>query len=256
MNDKLKKSITILCISLSLVFVSCSSRITKHESSSDPSVKQNDSSDIGIEFVVKTYEDVTPGKEESKKTLLVPEISSGANAEAVNALIKQAAENHFKKVIPNASYFTEQGGFYNYETKKSEITSFRDGIISVVFSGSFQTYSDSGITDTSLSDFCHSVIIDTNTAEYIDTVDIITDLDLMIECFTDGKFTLTDGGIPADAESGVMEEYRTDYGIYPDIFFTPSSFCFITVDINSLSSAYAVYSIPLENAEFLNTSYK
>ena len=163
------------------------------------------------------------------------------DSELINELIRDYMDLKFKNEHIDSGDVGLDGN-YEYEITSTNLTLQTADFLSVVVKGIYY------IKDTAHPTvFAYTLNCDLKTNEIVDSEALLIDFDSIKEKFTDGKFKLTDGADDLLQEtnySDMIIEYRSDYGIYPDVYFTKDSFG-MCIDLVYTLGGYALFEIDI-----------
>lgn len=128
---------------------------------------------------------------------------------------------------------------FGYKITKSNVTYVDDEFASVVAVGEY-SYDDYPPTG-----FAYGVNVDMTNGTIIAADELIFDFDSIEKLFLNGGFKLCDGIdglLDITNYEDMFMEYRPEYGIYPDVYFTSASFGIIIELVDTLGG-YALFEI-------------
>lgn len=160
----------------------------------------------------------------------------GAVSDKLNALIKDYMDEKLQNELPGDGVVE-----YQYEVKSTETMISTDEIISILVKGEY--YHEDSAHPTI---FAYTLNCDVKTSSIITADNLIYDFAKVKKLFTDGKFTQKegmDGLLDETNYEDMIMEYRTEYGIYPDVYFTSDSLG-IVIELVYTLGGYATFEIP------------
>lgn len=182
--------------------------------------------------------------------LMYPEILGYADAELQQTVNQKAAENAYALYEKRGLMPTEDGG-YAYTAKEAVVLLASKDFYSIYISGVIE--SEAG-GDPEF--FAYTVNADLRTGQLLSTEDLISDYSGIAESFLDGKFQ-PDFGTENPEENftrqSLIEQYKSEYGIYPYVYFREGQFGLVLETLQSLGGC-AGYLTDIRNVSaFLNT---
>ncbi len=163
------------------------------------------------------------------------------DAEKINKVIEEYMDEKVEAEALNSD--PEMTGSYKYEVT-STTTYESDSFMSVVVTGQYY------ISDTAHPTiFCYTVNIDIASAKILESEELIYDFSPIKEMFSDGKFTLVygiDGLLDETNYEDMIIGYYSEYGIYPDVYYTETGFG-IVIDLVYALGGYATFEIPVSS---------
>lgn len=164
------------------------------------------------------------------------------DAEKINKVIEEYMDAKVEAEALNSD--PEMTGSYSYEVTSTTTTYESDSFMSVVVTGQYY------ISDTAHPTiFCYTVNIDLASAEILESEELIYDFSPIKEMFSDGKFTLVygiDGLLDETNYEDMIIGYYSEYGIYPDVYYTETGFG-IVIDLVYALGGYATFEIPVSS---------
>lgn len=150
-----------------------------------------------------------------------------------------AMYNYAMQKYTGSGMMPEEGAVY--EITDCDITLETEHFVSAVVRGRMLT--SDGIRDTVVA---YTVNADTKNGRLYSAEDLIGDLDELKAAFADGRFSqnmgLTDV-LSETAAEDIMQSWRSDYGVYPGMYFTEKSFG-ILPEVANVLGGYAGFVIP------------
>ncbi len=192
--------------------------------------------DIGYEVEAKVESKKTDGGE---VTIIYPTVKSKADkidADKLNSLIKRYIDEKFEECG-----LSDSGGEYSYEITETDVVLATEKLISVIVKGIYYTSEDASPTV-----FAYTVNCDIKASSIIPSSDLVYDFDKLKSLFVGGKFKLEEGLKTLLDETNygdMIMEYRAEYGIYPNVYFTPDGFGMV-IDLVYTLGGYALFEIP------------
>lgn len=189
----------------------------------------------------------TQKTENGDVTIVYPTINDpGGEAldpELLNQLIKDYMDQKFKY-----DGVTDTGAEYTYEITDTVTAIATDEFVSIIVKGRYY------ITDApNPVVFAYTINCDLKASVIISASDLVYDFAEIKKLFTGGKFTLEEGMQSLLEETNyedMIMEYRAEYGIYPNVYFTESGFG-IVIDLVYTLGGYALFEIPYSEVEDL-----
>lgn len=175
------------------------------------------------------------------------------DTETVNALIREFIDGKLREEqLENGMFDTDAS--YRYEITKAETKLLSKDFMSVLVTGEYY------VTDTAHPTmFAYTLNCDIKEYAILSSAELINDFSKIKEKFLDGEFTLVYGDKDLMNETNYEDmilEYRTEYGIYPDIYFTEDSLGMV-IDLVYLLGGYTIFEIPYsEIADCVNIPLK
>ncbi|MCD7943817.1 MAG: hypothetical protein LUH43_02810 [Clostridia bacterium] len=164
------------------------------------------------------------------------------DAEKVNAMIAEYMDAKVEAEALNSD--PEMTGSYKYEVTSTTTTYESDSFMSVVVTGQYY------ISDTAHPTiFCYTVNIDLASAKILESDELIYDFSPIKEMFSNGQFTLVygiDGLLDETNYEDMIIGYYSEYGIYPDVYYTETGFG-IVIDLVYALGGYATFEIPVSS---------
>lgn len=180
------------------------------------------------------------------KFLRFPVVSGMANAEIqtkVNALLLVEAESYYTSILRDIDIYMEEGTIFNYEVTSCSVEYASDKLLSVKSMINFTTSTSEYSTNS-----VYTTNIDLETGEEITGEDIFSDFTTITNKFIGGDFTREYGVenlLELSNYSDMILQYKSDRGIYPDVYFTFEKLI-INIDLTDSLGSSAGFSIPLE----------
>lgn len=192
-----------------------------------------------FDYTVET-ETETKKTENGEISIIYPTIvdSDGESdkSELLNQLIKQYMDQKFKY----EGIESESGG-YVYEITDTITALSTDSFVSIIVKGQYYIQDASSPTL-----FTYTINCDLTSTDIVPASELVYDFSAIKSLFIDGKFTLADGYENLLAETNyedMIMEYRSEYGIYPSVYFTEDSFGMV-IDLVYTLGGYAMFEIP------------
>lgn len=215
-------------------------------SESDTADSDADDSDesSGFEYTVGT-ETETKKTDNGQISIIYPTIidpdGESDRAELLNSMIKAYMDQMFKY-----DGVSSTGGEYTYEITDT-ITAFsNDEFASIIVKGQYYIEDTSNPTI-----FTYTINCDIKSTDIVASSELIYDFSKIRELFLNGKFKLKEGNSDLLDETNyedMIMEYRSEYGIYPNVYFTADSFGMI-IDLVYTLGGYAMFEIPYSYVE-------
>ncbi len=226
-------------IALLLVLLTCAGALGCSETALPPA-----------DYTVET-ETVFMQEDGNEISLMYPQIKGYPDADAqtrMNAEIARYAHAMYEKQDLIA---TEDGG-YEYAVTAAEVTLQTEGFLSgYIFGAIYSQYSGKGAF------FAYTLNCDIENGCLYTADELLSDYDYLAQRFLKGDFTQHFGYEEMDgmmSYADMLLQYKTEYGIYPDIYFTQEGVGLL-VETVTLLGGYAGYTLPYPRArEALNTS--
>ncbi len=213
------------------------------EDTTDENTDTETSSDAG--YVVDTTVE-TEKNDGGDVTIIYPVIDPDddkINAERLNELIKDYIDQKFKY-----DGVAGTGEEYTYEITETVTAVTTPEFASIIVKGKYY------IADSpSPTVFAYTINCDMKAVAIISATDLVFDYNEVKKLFTGGKFKLVEGLETLLDETNyedMIMEYRTEYGIYPNVYFTKTGFGMIIDLVNTLGG-YALFEIPYSEVEGL-----
>lgn len=194
------------------------------------------SSDAG--YTVDT-EVETQKTDKGDVTIVYPVIDPGNEAldpELLNKLIKDYMDQKFKY-----DGVTDTGSEYTYEITDTVTAVATEEFASIIVKGRYY------IADTpNPTVFAYTINCDIKASAIISASDLVYDFAEIKKLFLSGKFTLAEGmdGLLEETNyEDMIMEYRAEYGVYPNVYFTESGFGMV-MDLVYTLGGYALFEIP------------
>ncbi|MCD7830824.1 MAG: hypothetical protein LUI01_00930 [Firmicutes bacterium] len=185
---------------------------------------------------------------ESQVVIDYPSVDTGAvditdeDAEKINKVIEEYMDEKVEAEALNSD--PEMTGSYKYEVTSTTTTYESDSFMSVVVTGQYY------ISDTAHPTiFCYTVNIDLVSARILESEELIYDFSPIKEMFSNGQFTLVygiDGLLDETNYEDMIIGYYSEYGIYPDVYYTETGFG-IVIDLVYALGGYATFEIPVSS---------
>ncbi|MFY9382344.1 MAG: hypothetical protein WBI55_01685 [Eubacteriales bacterium] len=227
------------------------------EITSDTNPSDNDTSNDTTETPETTIQDNTtsPGydvrteKETTQSDIgnitmqypvVEPDNESEIDAETINAIIREYMDEK-RKEEQLESGDPDLDSEYVYKITSTDVKYSSKKFLSIVITGEYY------ITDSAHPTiFCYSINCDMESGELITPDTLIRDFSTIRSLFTKGKFTLKQGQknlLEQTNYEDIILQYRPEYGIYPDIYFTGDSFGMV-IELVFALGGYALFQVP------------
>lgn len=161
---------------------------------------------------------------------------NGADSEKLNDIIKNYMDDKIKNELPGDS-----ADGYRYEIKSTQTMLSNDEIASILVCGEYYHIDSPGPTV-----FAYTLNCDIKGTALITSDNLVYDYEKIKDLFCSGKFELVygvDGLLDETNYEDMIIQYRAEYGIYPDVYFTDDSFGMV-IDLVSTLGGYARFEIP------------
>ncbi len=212
----------------------------------DTSVNDTDNSDSNATDESSGFEYTVGTETETKKTdngqisIIYPTIvdpdGESERAELLNNMIKSYMDQMFKY-----DGVSSDDGEYTYEITDTITAVSTDDFTSIIVKGQYY------IEDTpNPTVFTYTINCDIKSTDIVPSSELIYDFSKIKDLFLDGKFKLKEGNEDLLDETNyedMIMEYRSEYGIYPSVYFTDDSFGMI-IDLVYTLGGYAMFEIP------------
>ena len=213
----------------------------------------------GIYYRTVTKKTVLNTDNGSRMVYFYPEFEGfdGLNKDTeLNSLIKEHMTLMQRMHGGGLYKMIEHGAKATYDITSFEITYIDDSFISIVFFGSFYAIGDTIYIDTGSRNFAYSLNIDIEAMKTLDSSDLISDFLALRSSFLNGELKMTVGAddlLKNTTYSEIFGQYRSEYEIYPDIYFTFERVNVIISLTSDLGGA-AVFSDTKEGSrDYINT---
>lgn len=195
--------------------------------------------DYAVETVtVFTQED---GNEIS---LMYPQIKGYPDPEA-QIRINDSIARYVRAMYEKQDLIATEDGGYEYAVTAAEITLQTEGFLSgYIFGAIYSQYSGKGTF------FAYTLNCDIENGCLYTTEELLSDYDLLAQRFLKGDFSQHFGYEGLDGMMSfedMLLQYKTEYGIYPDVYFTDDSVGLL-VETVTLLGGYAGYTLPYPRA--------
>lgn len=175
----------------------------------------------------------------AKITMIYPIVESAgtstASVDKTNRAIRDYMDERRRiQCVDNVS------GEYEYVIEKTDIKYIGETFFSAVIKG--HIYSEDASNPT---DFAYTVNCDAKTSSILERDSVIFDFAKLRKLFTDSQFKLAEGDaelLDGVSPEDLIREYRPEYDIYPDIYFTGGKVGIAIETVYSLGG-YALYEI-------------
>lgn len=158
------------------------------------------------------------------------------DSELLNSMIREYMDQKFKY-----DGGADTDGEYRYEITDTVTALATDEFASIIVKG-MHYVSDSPAPNI----FTYTINCDIKASAVISASDLVYDFDGIKKLFLDGKFKLVegmDGLLDETNYEDMIMEYRAEYGIYPNVYFTEDSFGMV-IDLVYTLGGYALFEIP------------
>lgn len=211
---------------------------TSETEANDSETEDSDESS-GFEYTVGT-ETETKKTDNGQISIIYPTIidpdGESDRAELLNDMIKAYMDQMFKY-----DGVSSAGGEYTYEITDTITAVSTDDFASIIVKGQYY------IEDTpNPTVFTYTINCDVKSTDIVPSSELIYDFSKIKEMFLDGKFKLKEGNSDLLDETNyedMIMEYRSEYGIYPNVYFTEDSFGMV-IDLVYTLGGYAMFEIP------------
>lgn len=169
-----------------------------------------------------------------------PDAESEIDADTINAIIREYMDEK-RKDERLESGDPNLDSEYVYKITSTDVKYSSKKFLSVVITGEYYI-SDSAHPTI----FCYSINCDMESGEIITPDALIRDFSVIRQLFTKGKFSLKQGQkdlLEHTNYEDMILQYRSEYGIYPDIYFTGESFGMVIELVYTLGG-YALFEVP------------
>lgn len=170
-----------------------------------------------------------------------PDDESEIDADTINAIIREYMDEK-RKEERLESGDPDLDSEYVYKITSTDVKYSSKKFLSIVITGEYYI-SDSAHPTI----FCYSINCDMESGEIITPDALIRDFSTIRSLFTEGKFTLKQGQkdlLKQTNYEDMILQYRSEYGIYPDIYFTGDSFGMV-IELVFALGGYALFEVPL-----------
>lgn len=170
-----------------------------------------------------------------------PDDESEIDADTINAIIREYMDEK-RKEERLESGDPDLDSEYVYKITSTDVKYSSKKFLSIVITGEYYI-SDSAHPTI----FCYSINCDMESGEIITPDALIRDFSTIRSLFTKGKFTLKQGQkdlLKQTNYEDMILQYRSEYGIYPDIYFTGDSFGMV-IELVFALGGYALFEVPL-----------
>lgn len=170
-----------------------------------------------------------------------PDDESEIDADTINAIIREYMDEK-RKEERLESGDPDLDSEYVYKITSTDVKYSSKKFLSIVITGEYYI-SDSAHPTI----FCYSINCDMESGEIITPDALIRDFSTIRSHFTEGKFTLKQGQkdlLKQTNYEDMILQYRSEYGIYPDIYFTGDSFGMV-IELVFALGGYALFEVPL-----------
>ena len=220
----------------------------------EPSYDEPDTIPAPPTYEIKKYtEDIIwNDKDQGDVILLYPELKGYDDA---NKIIFDLVKEKCNAGLPNlSSYENDAMPEVTYEIDSFSVTYVSDTFLS----GTVE-----GMLTVSLaahpSPFVYAVNIDLENLSELRTNEILDNFDKIKELFNNGKFTLEKGIDDLSSQisfEDMIMQYRSEYEIYPEIWFSDNKL-YMNIELVYALGSGAIYSISLDEVQnFLNQDNK
>ena len=200
-----------------------------------------------IELVTKTEN--IGSLQGSTKTFIYPKVTLNGSADLadrINRELEVACTNLYKRSLPGATSMVNGGAEIVYKTTECNTYLHNDRYLYVEFFVTIDVFT--GGSDEMPSRAYSAVLIDIATGELCYPERLIKDLDRLKNALESGVFTVSDGvELTKNDISEALVQYRTDYGIYPSVYFDGER-ASVCVELAKLQGGYALFYISADKA--------
>lgn len=190
----------------------------------------------GMSVTVKTERNTAAGAEIVMIYPTVEQSVSSYSADEQNDAIREYMDEHRRIMCMGLS-----GEEYEYVIEKTELKYVGETFFSALVTGHFYL-SDSPHPTL----FAYAVNFDAASCSVLSGESLISDFSRVRDSFTSGKFSLKYGmdGLTGEISyEDMIMGYMTDYGIYPEVYYTGDNFGLAIELVYSLGG-YALFEIP------------
>ncbi len=209
----------------------------------DESAEPTRSYEYTVEEQITVVSEASSGR--STKCLLYPVLkgfSDTAVQEEINSLLLEEAEKVYKATVKDIDIYIEDGTLFFYEVTACSVEYASDAFISVkseiTFTNELDEYPLQAVYTTN---------IDLAEKRCISGSDIFSDFITINNKFISGKFKQEYGIeklLTLTNYSDMILQYKSDRGIYPNVFFRPG-YLIINIDLTDSLGSAAGFSIPI-----------
>lgn len=209
-------------------------------------------SDTKIVYTIEEKETVLNIATNSFAKLKYPKFEGygDVNDEKLNTLIYDGVYSKYRIDLPNLNSMLDEGTTVKYEIYTADVTYMDNLLVSLLFTGQYETKDPKSFMESSPVGFMYSLNIDLKTNSLITADMIFDDFNKLKNDFIGSPFKMVTGIAELFEKtnaSDIMIQYRSEYAIYPYVYFNDKSMCFITDLVYSLGSC-AVFEVPLNKA--------
>lgn len=199
-----------------------------------------------IEISLFTYRDTIGVNGTSFKEFTLPSVSVKGDKEKedyINSQIDAFCHSFFKRAVPNANSLVNGGAVVEFKIEKCEYTLLPNSVLSVAFY-SHTEFFNAGFEELPERAFA-SLNISLTDGKLLEGADLFSDLGKLKSDAASFELLSEYAGIVPSASdiSSAMEQYRSDYMIYPYVFFTQSE-ALVCVELTQLQGNYALVVVP------------
>ena len=213
----------------------------------------------GVYYTRVTKKTVLNTDNGSRLVLIYPQFSGfeGLNyTSELNSLIVDHNQQMLRKYAGEIYKMVSHGAKATYDIESFEITYIDSQIVSILFYGSFYAMGENIYIDTGAKKFAYSLNIDLDELEVLTTKELLSDFLSLKTSFINGDLNFEYGAddlLKNITYSEMFYQYRSDYEIYPDIYFTFEGVNVI-ISLNSDLGGVALFSDTKENSrKYINS---
>lgn len=208
-------------------------------------------------YTTVTKESVIDKKTQSDKVLKYPEFDGfddAAKEKALNELIAQICEFKYSAAIPNLNELLKEEAYIGYKAVDVKVTLITEKLVSICISGSLRI--DIPFKDSSDRGFFYTINISLDNMKALSSSDVFKDFNGIISKFKNGAFKQVGGMENITNQvtlTDLITQYRTEYQIYPEVYFTKGTLC-INTEVAPALGGNAQFSISLADvSSYINT---
>ena len=182
--------------------------------------------------------------------LMYPAVSGYADAEAetrINAAIAEYAMEMYRR----ENLIADEEGGYEYSAVEAVVMLETEGFLSAYVGGIIA----SEVSGNTVY-FAYTLNCDIRNGVLYTTEELLSDYGKLAKRFADGDFTQHFGYKNLEQQThltDMISQYKAEYGIYPDVYFTDGGLGFL-IEVVPLLDGYAGYTLPIRQAKScLNT---
>ncbi len=212
-----------------------------------PLVSCKEESSPSAETVNMTAETVTENFMDGTNSVMLkyPSVSGSGDAEKdarINAILASYARDMYEYQAPLKD---EEGG-YSYAATDVRVTYLSDSFLSACIGGTIL----SGFSGNA-SNFFYTVNLNLDSGELYSSEDILSDYKTLRELFLEGDFMQQFGHIglmDQMTREDLILQYREEYGILPQVYFTKDCIGFL-LEVLPMLDGYAGFTLSYAQAE-------